>query len=198
MSLLNLTTYFPSDVGNNWPSPPSDVTRGFDLVVPFISLYEPVEQTLALIIGSSRCITGIYEIFYDKKDLSFKPHIKIALSIASIVGTIFRHPTGMAITTCHDIYLNVDRGIEAFTNRNYDILIKQGGSLVNNIFSLITITLPSPQLKIASLAIKILIATFSAKNEYGKNRSPETIAHIFMGVIRLGQFRQHVQKFNQN
>lgn len=190
-----LTTYFPGDVANNWPSqePTSQIIRGFNIVVPFISLYEPIEQSLAFVTGTSRCITGFYEIFYTEDSL-FKPYVKIAISIASIAGTIFMHPKGMAITTCHDIYLNCDKLVTAWQTSEVDLGIKETCSLVNNLLSLITMVTPSPQLKMASLTIKIMKAAISSKREYTKGQWPETFAHLMMGIIRLGQLLQKSEK----
>ena len=201
VNCIKIPDYFHRDYENDLPKQENKKDfyalsiRLARVALPFISLYQPAGKALSVVTGLTRTLTSISS--FKKNEGMAKPLLNTALSIASIAGTIFLHPVGLLITSGHDMGLNVYKIYGAIQNREAMEAAKQTLHLANNAFYLFTMLHVSIELKVASLAIQVIVGSVSSFDEFKKGNWLEGCANLAMAAIRVHQLVPQAQQMKK-
>ncbi len=168
------------------------VLRFAQVALPFVALYKPFGQPLAILMGGTRIISCISKTYSDcserknNRELAYKV-LQITVAIAALAGTYFAHPMGMVITTCHDLGINVIHLHQAWIENDSSKALEMGLQVLNNSVYLGLMIIGSTEILVASLAIQILTGLHQTSAEFEKGNYLEMGAGILMVALRANQ-----------
>ncbi len=171
---------------NDLPNSQDPKIKVLKAALPFISLHRPLGRATAAISSCSRLFFAFKEV-----ELSYDKAGNLILSVAAVAGIVFQNKIGMAITTAHDIILNLKVIIGSDKEREDKLL--EGLKLLNNAVYLTLLAYGSLELQIASLTTQTLLNSSTALADYREGRHFEAGASFLMAIIRLKQLGGYVE-----
>ena len=203
-SLKNLTIHkppyyhreFENDINIKPTSAFTNQIKRITLVtLPFISLYEPLGKILSFTMDSARCYTFISKVDFraDKKELAFAM-FNTALAVTALAYSFFEDPTGLLITTVHDLVLNVGTLMEAINSHDSKTALEVTAQIVNNLLYLALFSTGSLEILVLSMATQILLKGYRSLDEFKKDNYLEAIGHLLMSGIKSNQLAPHIQE----
>lgn len=175
--------------------------RVTQVALPFISLYKPIGQPLALVLGVIRSINCITELVIVIKK-GEKTEIRLALlqtviSVSTVASTIFAHPVGMWITTGQDLILNTSHLITAILEKDTKKALEISLQLTNNLLYLGLFFTSAPEVLVASIACQVLLGLNQSIGEFKNGNYLEGIGHLLMSSIRAQQLYVQVESLKK-
>lgn len=173
-----------------------NIQRAALIALPFLSLIGPLEQAISIGCSTARTSISTFSLVTDLMDggeHAYEFLFNLALSVASVAGTVFLNPIGIFITTSHDIYLDGKKLYTHITEEQYAEIAIDLVNLLANCAYLGTMVYGSLEVQIAALALQILVELATALEEYFAERYYEAGAHLAMGAIRSIQIIPYVQ-----
>jgi|GEM_PF-3382052 len=171
--------YFPSKAIKNLVS--KHGSRVVNVSLPFINLYQPVEKKLMAGSEILMVYSSIKEI-KNSPDLKFltikKPLFIVIVSMASIAAIIFMHPAGMMITNFNDVVISLYTVNEAYKNKNYIKIAKEGLIFAKMIANY------SPTVKITLISFKVVVSASTSLQGFVDGNWLEGSADLIMTVIK--------------
>lgn len=166
------------------------------VALPFLSLHKPLSLPIALTMGTVRiwtCLTQLVEVA-PKGDVkeTLCSLLQTAIAVIALAGTIFAHPLGMVVTTCHDLAMEVHRLVQHIRTKEYEKAMGSCLAILTNALYLAMLLDGSIELTIASLAMQILVGLYQSQAEFRHGNLLEGVAHLAMGVIRTKQLAAQV------
>lgn len=159
------------------------------IVLPFLSLYQPLGSLISLSTGSMRVISSTSEMI--QGDLI--KVAQVALAILALLGTLYHFSIGLYISTAADIIANLAQIIEALSQEDYKRAAEELLQVLSSGLYLAIMMTGSLEVVLASILIQGLVSFYQAREEYAKGRLPEAIAKTLMGMVRLVQAGQQMK-----
>jgi len=171
--------------------------RVAQVALPFITLYKPLSQPLAVGLGATRAILSIAQMVdaMDAGDISrtAKRAFEVAIASTALACSILVHPLGMLVTTAHDMILNITQLAKAISEQNYKAAGEIGLHLTNSALYLGCICTGSLELSLSLIGMQAFSGLYSACKEFRDGNYLEGCGHALMAWIRGNQAYDYVQ-----
>ena len=171
--------------------------------IPFLCLYKPIGRTLTIAFDSTRAVICFVDLAAllseaekDTKKIAFAL-FRITISAAAIAGTVFKHPLGIAITTIHDILVNVKEIQEAINEKDTQKALENLFHLVNSSLYLTILLKGSSELIILSFLFQMTLESYQGYKELTKDdpRLIEGCSKLLLAGVRGCQAAPYVSKY---
>lgn len=167
------------------------------VVLPFLSLYKPLNYPITLSLSITRVCKHGQEFLLN---LAMKDSWKIAVStfktcwaFAALLGTLLLHSVGMMLTTCLDFLESSVRMVQHLCNQEYVEAFIKFLSVFNNAFYLALFFHGGTGLVIASLTLQLFICLVLSIDQFRKGNLLEGGAHALMAFVRGGNLAQQFE-----
>ncbi len=182
--------------------PSNKAIRVVQAALPFVALCKPLGRPFALVMGGSRAITCLSKTYTDILERKGRGEIapdllQSTIAVIALGGTLFAHPLGMLVTTCHDIGINIIALHQAWLENDSDKAKEVGLQLLNNCFYIGLFFTGYTELLVASLAMQILSGAFHSYQEYSQRNYIEAVSGALMVIIRMNQAAAPVSELHQ-
>lgn len=166
------------------------------IALPFIALYKPTRQPLAIGLGSTRVIVLIGQMLdtIASQDLfsGIKKSFEIAIASTALACSIIAHPIGMVISTAHDMLSNIGHFAHAVSEQHYREAGEVGLHITNNALYLGYLCAGSLELSIASLGLHSFLGFYNSYKEFREENYLEGCSHALMAGIHGKEMREAV------
>jgi endonuclease/exonuclease/phosphatase family metal-dependent hydrolase len=156
--------------------------------LPFLVLYKPIGKPLSCALGAMRSFSDGLElkVAFKKRDIKAfaKSGVQTALSGASLCGTLFAHPLGMAIATLQDAAIDGAKIARSLYNKEFREAGKSSIYVINHSLYLALLFHGGVEVAVCFLAMQVLIGGAKSISEYRKGRYLEAGGHLLMGMVR--------------
>jgi gamma-glutamyl-gamma-aminobutyrate hydrolase PuuD/uncharacterized protein YjbI with pentapeptide repeats len=171
---------------------PENVKRAAEIAIPFLSFHQGASQLLA--VGSA--IGQSWEILTNHEEENTSKRLgKLAIVVVSVAMTVFYPGVGLAVTYSYVVAVDVYGLAKHLSSGEYREAGKRGLKLLSTAVYLGSIIYQAPALIAASLLIQGLHEFYRSYQEYQKGkRSPECIANLCLGLIRLYMAKAHISR----
>ncbi len=171
------------------------------IVLPFISLYGPAGKGISIAMGSTRCVTHLFEgglALYHKDVWAVGGHMtQVALAAMAVAATVFSFQVGLLITTVADIGTSLTTVMNHLTEGEYEKALAEMLQAASSMLYLSIMLTGSLELTLASFLLQGAISLYQAQDEWKAGRWPEFIAKLIMGSLRFNQALQYVDQIKQ-
>lgn len=140
--------------------------------LPFLALYTPLVRPISLVTSALRV--------YHNQNLTDR-----MISISTFAAFVLLPPIGYAITTLQDSVGNVSRICCYVKDKQVKAAALEIVCLANNIFYLATMITCNVELRLASLAVQVIVGGLGAKLEFQQDRWLEGSAALIMTAIQI-------------
>ncbi len=175
---------YTRDYSNDAPPQTNIVKRVALAAVPFLSLHVALRYPVSIAMGTLRVVNT------DTKDI-----FGSSVAIIALAASIFQHQIGMAITTAHDTYIEIQKLRIA---DNWEDAAKSLTKIISNLVYLALISYGGLELSIIAFALQAAVNLIQAKDEFKSDRWIEGVANLFMAGIRLKQCHTQYQQLKRN
>lgn len=171
------------------------------IALPYLSLYQPISRPLTLVMGSVRSLQSAQSLAVAIQSgdrwAILRAVVDLTVAIASVAGTIFAHPTGMVISTLHDLALAIAGLVQAIRKGDLEVIIQSSLQVANSALYLALMGCGGMHLLIASTAMQIAIGAFQTRHEWANGNYLEAMGQLGMVLIRgnqlIGQVKASMQ-----
>lgn len=172
------------------------------IALPFISLYGPAGKGISVVMGSTRCLSHLYEggvaIYYHRDPWTCGGHMAhAALAAMAVAATVFSFQVGLLITTIADIGTSLSAVMHHLRKGEYEKAIAEMIQAASSMLYLSIMLTGSLELTLASVLLQGAIALYQAREEWKEGKWPEFIAKLTMGMLRFNQALQYVDQIKQ-
>ena len=187
----------PSVQGSDQDSWVNTAQRVGMTALPFLSLCKPLSLPISLGMGAARTYTCASVLFTtiqsgDAGQIAYQ-FIQTTVAVIALAGTLFAHPTGMLITTGHDLIVAIAQLAEHLQKQEYQQAMECCFSIINNVLYFSLFLHGGLELSIASLTVQILLGIYTSRAEFMKGNYIEAAGHLGMSLFRGQQLREQVQ-----
>ncbi len=180
---------------------PSQFQRLAQTSLPFLSLYKPLSQPIAIASGSIRTLLSAGELVESIRQGNAQAiPLNIAntcLSTLSVAGTVFAHPIGMLLSSGQDSVrelLALARHVQDGKNTE---AMESCGHLVNNILFTTMLLGGGSQLAAAYFGTQALTALYHSIAEFKQGNYIEGSGHALMALLRSYELGSQMQPLLQ-
>ncbi len=160
------------------------------LVIPFLSLYQPFGFGISVTMDSSRIAThiwgGLSSAFRGDFSGSIQEIIQTGFAVMALAGTLFSFTIGLLITNGVDSSLSLLGAINALAAGEYQKSFENLLQTLSGCFYLSIMLTGSLELTLISALLQAVLCLYQARKE---ERTPEAIAKVMMGCVRLNTVR---------
>jgi exopolyphosphatase/guanosine-5'-triphosphate,3'-diphosphate pyrophosphatase len=177
-------------ISNNNSQVPS-ANQGFDVarigktLFPFLSLYKPLTQPIAILSGSLRTIASGSQLFQASKEDLPVEGLRTAVAVAALAGTILAHPLGMAVSTVEDIAFGWKDIFSRFGQDDWQGAAVSYAQVINNYLFLGVLFYGGMPLILASSTMQVLLGLYHSSSEFKQGNYLEAAGHFAMSMIKL-------------
>ena len=166
------------------------------VVLPFLSLYKPLNFALSLGMGSCRAVSNISDLYLATQRRSreeiLSQLLQTAVSVTAVACTVLAHPLGMLVSTTQDIVIESFALMDHLEQEEYAKALESSANIINNTLYLGLLVVGGVELSIASLSMQIIMGVHHSRKELLQGNYPEAIAHAAMVCIRANQLKAEV------
>jgi hypothetical protein len=195
--LPELKNFPTKDIRENASASWGDLSkRTAATMLPFLALYKPLSQPIALASGSMGAIIALQDLIQSiaKADTAQIPMnlANTCFSSLCVAGSYFAHPMGMLATTGRDTILEIlslVRHVQAGENVE---ALENCGKLISNALYLALCLSGGSSVTAAYLSIQVLLGAYYSGSEIKKGNYIEGAGHILMSALRSYELGSHV------
>ena len=158
------------------------------VTLPFIGLYAPL--TVAVSMGAFRVFSNLSELCTSKDP---KP-LHTACSIVALTATIFTPVLGFALTTSHDLLIELQAITKHLQNGDLEKVFESCVVILSNSTYLALLATGSVELAILSLATQCLAESFYGIKELNEGNYLEATGHLLMKAVRCQQLISQIKQ----
>jgi exopolyphosphatase/guanosine-5'-triphosphate,3'-diphosphate pyrophosphatase len=169
-----------------------DVTRLGKVLLPFLSLYKPLSQPMAIASGSLKVIASGSQIFNSTKEELPQQLLQTSIATVALASTILAHPLGMLVTTGEDLAIELRSLYRNLKTGDHIKTAENCANILNNTLYLGVLMYGSMQIAIASFALQTLLGLYHSHSEFKEGNYLEAAGHFAMAMFKANQTAQQV------
>ena len=179
-----------------------DIQRIALAVLPLISLYRPIAQTLSISLSGVRVVTNTSQMissFCDDKWKFSLSLMQVTLSVAALAETVFHYKFCILLTNLADVLQNTAELGKDIKDGKNEKVIKDLLQLAASLAYTATLFYGSLEIVLASYLIQVLLNACLVHEDIQAEHFIEATARIAMGLVRgyqANQTYQSIQKRN--
>ena len=179
------------------------------MTLPFLALYKPLGTAITAGMSSVRTLSCLIQ---SKEALTEGNSKKTAialfqttLAVVAVAGTVFGNVYGMAITSGHDVLINLYEMSQHLQKGEHEQALEKFLQVITNSLYLTMILHGSLEIIVISLAAQILLEGFKSQGSFRKFAKTKDVldllegfAHLSMAGIRGYQMQSQIKILQMN
>ena len=132
-------------------------------ILPLLSMHQGLSFHISVGMGGLRAWTTLNKLSASGTTAEISHQaLQSAIAVAALAGTLFKHPVGMLISTCHDLLIEIFHLIDHLNKGDdHKKILESFASLINNALYLALFFHGTLELTIASLALQMISTSIS-------------------------------------
>ncbi|NGX34601.1 MAG: hypothetical protein K1060chlam1_00954 [Candidatus Anoxychlamydiales bacterium] len=165
----------------------------FNVALPFLSLYGPIQRPLTIGLSALRAATHIPSIFYFAYNKNYKKasfsFFNSFMGTLAVSSAIFNNAKGMAVSSFHDSLISLKDFFNSIKKGDYKEITENSFNALNNSLFLALLVFGNIEFVVISLAFQIAFELYKSFDDFKEKNYIECFSHIVMSVIRAYQLK---------
>jgi len=169
-------------------------------VLPLVSLYRPIGQTLSISMSGIRVVLNTSQMLTSFEEDTSKfcvSMMQVTLGVAALAGTVFHYKFCILLTNLADILQNLYELGKDIKDKKTENIPKDILRLASSISFMATLYYGSLEIVLVSYLVQVLLNAYLSYDDMQNGRIIEMTAKIAMGIARGYQANQTYQSIQR-